>query len=124
MNVRELTRNQLVELKQNYLTEKLDQDGQSPSYGELATADETISDEEVFSYYAGTEFSEDDFSTCDNENHSIKETIVEKLIDTLTPVFQENYHLDKDEVRELIDSNMTEEWFKHIHELAIHWSNK
>ena len=32
--VKELTRDQLVELKQNYLSQKMDEKGESPSYGE------------------------------------------------------------------------------------------
>lgn len=59
--VKELNRDQLVELKQTMLCERMDQCGESPSYGELADVDETISDEEVYIYYAGFIFSPDDF---------------------------------------------------------------
>lgn len=58
MLVEDLTRDQLVELKQNMLCQK-----GSTSWGELAEADSIISDEEVFKEYAGTIFSADDF-TC------------------------------------------------------------
>lgn len=61
MTVRELSREQLDELKQNHLTRKMDEAGESPSYGELAEASEKISDEEIFDEYDGTEFSPDDF---------------------------------------------------------------
>lgn len=60
--VKELTRDQLVELKQNYLTQKMDEKGESPSYGELAKADKTITDDEIYAEYDGTMFSDDDFS--------------------------------------------------------------
>lgn len=57
MKVTELSRDQLVELKQHYLCDT--------SYhvytSELADADNIISDEEIFEEYADTEFTEDDF---------------------------------------------------------------
>ena len=47
----ELSREQLAELKQNYLCEISDRrTGETPSYGELAAADATVTDEEVFQY--------------------------------------------------------------------------
>lgn len=62
MTVRELTRDQLNQLKQNCLVDRMDAaDGNSPSYGELADASETISDEEIYSAYDGVDFTEDDF---------------------------------------------------------------
>lgn len=63
MNVHELSREQLIELKQNYLIEIMDRrTGESPSWGELAEANEIVSDEEVFEFYADTVFVPDDFS--------------------------------------------------------------
>lgn len=56
MTVHELSRDQLIELKQHMLCEQ-----GSPSYGELADADELISDEKVFEEYCDTDFVEDDF---------------------------------------------------------------
>lgn len=60
--VKELTREQLIELKQNYLTQKMDEKGESPSYGELAEVNQTITDDEIYAEYDGTMFSDDDFS--------------------------------------------------------------
>lgn len=60
MLVRELTGEMLLALKQAFLTEQLDREGRSPSYGELADANELVSDKEVFSEYDGISFSEDD----------------------------------------------------------------
>ncbi len=60
-DVKELSRDQLVELKQNYLTEKYEEQGEGISYGELAEADDIVSDEEIFEAYAGYSFSDDDF---------------------------------------------------------------
>lgn len=61
MNVTELTREQLIQLKQRYLTDWYDDIGQSPSYGELADADALVSDETAFDYFEGIEFVEEDF---------------------------------------------------------------
>lgn len=62
MSVRELTSEEMVFLKVCLLMENLDKnEGRSPSWGELAVADELVSDEEVFAAYEGTVFSPDDF---------------------------------------------------------------
>ena len=60
MNVHELNREQLTELKQAHLMESEDW----PSYGELADADELVSDEVIFEKYAGTDFVEEDLTGC------------------------------------------------------------
>ena len=57
MRVYELTREQLVELKEAYLCWHSD----TISYGELAAADELVSDETVFEEYEATDFTDDDF---------------------------------------------------------------
>ena len=57
MSVYELSKNQLIELKQNYLCEVQ----KNVQYGELCDADNIISDEEIFNEYGNVEFSEDDF---------------------------------------------------------------
>ncbi len=58
MGVHELNRDQLVQLKQNYLCEKQ----KSVSWGELAAADEIVTDEEIYNEYAHIMFTEDDFA--------------------------------------------------------------
>lgn len=58
MNVRELSREQLVELKQNILMGM----PEWPSYGELSRADDLVDDETVFDIYDGTDFVPEDFS--------------------------------------------------------------
>lgn len=60
MTVEELSKSQLTELKQRYYTEKLGDEG--VSYGELANIDNLVTDKEVFDYYEGFSFSEDDFA--------------------------------------------------------------
>ena len=57
MSVYELSKNQLIELKQNYLCEVQ----KNVSYGELCDADNIVSDEEVFQVYSCTDFSLEDF---------------------------------------------------------------
>ena len=57
MKVNNLSRKMIVELKGKYLCETQE----SVSWGEIADADKIVSDEEVFSYYADDDFTEDDF---------------------------------------------------------------
>lgn len=62
MTVSELTREQLVQLKQSYLTDHLlEVEDRTPSYGELADADEIVPDAVIFGAEAATIFSPDDF---------------------------------------------------------------
>lgn len=57
MSVYELSKNQLIELKQNYLCEVQ----KNVSYGELCNADNIVSDEEIFQAYSCVDFSSEDF---------------------------------------------------------------
>ena len=70
MNVTELSREQLTELKCNYLeqladegsfAEVLDVDYNEPSYSDLANADEIVPDDVIFWNYEGVCFVNDDF---------------------------------------------------------------
>lgn len=69
MNVRELNREQLTELKQHYyMFNKFDEEIDA-SYYELALINELVTDEEIFDYYSFTTFSNDDFfCTCGLED--------------------------------------------------------
>lgn len=65
MNVTELNRDQLIELKQSYL-DVLNESGEHEEivgvgYDELANADEIVLDDVIFDYYADVIFTEDDF---------------------------------------------------------------
>lgn len=71
MNVRELSREELTELKCNYYQDMKAQEGEGVSYGELAEIDELVSDEEVFAEYDGTAFVKDDFF-CNQVNEEEK----------------------------------------------------
>lgn len=62
MTVQELTRDELVCLKQDYLDERLyETEGRSASYSEIADADELVSDEKIFAVYSGYDFCHGDF---------------------------------------------------------------
>jgi hypothetical protein len=61
MTVRELDRDQFIELKQMYLTEKNSEVGEETSWGEIAAVDDVISDKEIYDRYDGYTFSNDDF---------------------------------------------------------------
>ena len=70
MEVRELSKNQMHELKENYLIKLADEgtfaevmgvDYDAPSYGDLANADEIVPDDAIFREYEGIDFVPDDF---------------------------------------------------------------
>ena len=70
MDVHDLSRDQLVELKQNYLSELADEgsfaevmdcDYNEPSYWDFAMADEIVPDDVIFKNYEGVCFVPDDF---------------------------------------------------------------
>ena len=60
MTVRELTQEQLDELKAAYVTDQAVKRGEFPSYSELAMSTEVPNDI-IFDYYDGIHFVEDDF---------------------------------------------------------------
>ena len=71
MDIHDLTREQLIELKESYLyaladkgdyAEVLDTDHDEPSYDDLADVDDLVPDDVVFDYYDGMTFTEDDFA--------------------------------------------------------------
>ena len=62
MTLKELNSEQRLQLKQDILTRRMDEKGESPSYGELADADRLITDEELEAEFGNTEFVPDDFS--------------------------------------------------------------
>ena len=61
MSVKELTREQLTQLKEQYYIEK----NNNVSYGELADIDNLVSDNEIFEEYGHITFVEEDF-LCNN----------------------------------------------------------
>lgn len=62
MTLKELNSEQRLQLKQDMLTRRMDEKGESPSYGELADADRLITDEELEAEFGNTEFVPDDFT--------------------------------------------------------------
>ncbi len=63
ITVSELTCDQLIQLKQRYLTEQMDESGEIPSWGELADADRLVSDSEILQQYGSCVFTRDDFDS-------------------------------------------------------------
>lgn len=61
MYISELNREQLTELKQSYLMQQNEENGEGTSYDELSRADSIISDEMIYEAYSGINFTEDDF---------------------------------------------------------------
>ena len=57
MTIQQLNREQILQLKQDMLTEQSD----TVSYGELLHADQLISDAEVTLRFYGVEFTDEDF---------------------------------------------------------------
>lgn len=62
MTFDELSEEQKLELKQRIITEHNDDHGEGTSYGELANADELVTDEFAKAWAEGMEFFPDDFS--------------------------------------------------------------
>lgn len=70
MHVTELSREQLTELKNNYMVELvnegtfaevMDRDYDAPSMWDVAHADEIVPDDVIFRQYDGIDFTPDDF---------------------------------------------------------------
>lgn len=70
MEIRELSNEQMLELKQMYLTQLADEgsyaeilgvDYDEPSYWDLAHADEIVPDDLIFRQYEGVDFVPEDF---------------------------------------------------------------
>ena len=62
MTIKELTREPLQQVKQNYYTKKQAENGAGVSYGELAQIDELVTDAEIYREFEGVIFTPDDFS--------------------------------------------------------------
>lgn len=61
MKLSDLSSEQKLELKQNLLEKKNEAKGEGTSYGELADADQLVTDAELEAEYGNTEFTDDDF---------------------------------------------------------------
>lgn len=72
LSVKDLTKDQRIELKQNYLTQKYSKNGKSPSYGELADVDNLVTDKELDNEYANTVFCNDDFMCSMGESKKVE----------------------------------------------------
>jgi len=95
-SVRELTQDELDELKQAMMTDRAQAHDESPSYEELAAA-QGIPDEEVFQYYSDTVFSSGDFF-CNFEAPA--------LMTRLKDALDENVNTDDDGTPVVIPSSV------------------
>ena len=79
MTVKELSRDQMTELKQHYLTQHLlECEDREPTWGELAAADDIVADWLIFDAYGGISFVENDFSSdCSSTEEFTKENLWE-----------------------------------------------
>ena len=66
MNVRELNREQLLELKERYLIDWYASNDRTPSWGEMADAGAIVDDDTIFDYFDGIDFVEEDFACSSN----------------------------------------------------------
>lgn len=80
MTVRELSRDQLEELKNSYMGQLADEgvfaevmgvDYDEPSCEDVACADERIPDEVIFEHYDGIDFTPDDFFCSAGEEETV-----------------------------------------------------
>ena len=87
MTVYDLNRDQLIEVKQRYYIENIDD---APDYYTLANIDEIVSDATIYDAYAGTDFVTDDFFSTAGEDGNMlsgsvevdplnKETVISEL---------------------------------------------
>lgn len=61
MNITELSREQLIRLKQAYLFERAIRNNESISYDDLMAADDDIPDDVIISEYGWVDFKAEDF---------------------------------------------------------------
>lgn len=104
--VKELNRQQLVELKQKYiaklddmgiLNEVLfnrpedDKSGKGTTYAMLAEADSLVTDDVIFNEYANTVFDEDDFSGAADEGYTISqlESDIDSWMNAMTALYSQ-----------------------------------
>lgn len=62
MNVKELNKDQMIQLKQNHIVEKNDKADIPTYWSDLANADKLVSDKEIFENYGHIDFVPEDFA--------------------------------------------------------------
>lgn len=94
MTVYDLNRDQLAQLKQQYYIDFIDE---NPSYDILADIDAYVSDQDVYNWWSGADFTPDDFfssageedkefSLIDNPIYGSREEIAQVLINIATDI--------------------------------------
>ena len=70
MTVRELSGDQMTELKQVCLLQELEtKEHRTPSWGELAEVDKVYTDAQMYEWYQGVTFTDDDFCCSSDYPH-------------------------------------------------------
>jgi hypothetical protein len=106
MNVHELSREQLTQLKEHYYN---DRHPEGVSYGELADIDELVSDDEVFTEYEDTIFVPDDFFTTDENYCQVpvltaeERAEIERRAEEHQKLYEWAWKLDKNQINVLCD---------------------
>ena len=62
MSIYELNKNQIIQLKQQYICEQNELSGQCTYWSDMANADSIVPDSVIYSYYGGIRFSKEDFT--------------------------------------------------------------
>lgn len=108
MSFDELNDEQRLELKQQILVSRNEARGEGTSYGELSLADDLVSDEDAKEWFAGTEFSKDDFACSAGEMTEF--TIVDKI-----PQWAVGYIVNSDDSGlEPIDKEMVDDYLERL----------
>lgn len=61
MTTHDLSRDQLIELKQAFICDENDANGEPTYWSDMADADDLVSDATIHDEYAGYDFTDDDF---------------------------------------------------------------
>ena len=120
MTVRELSDDQLVELKQRMADDEIyETEGRGASYGELAAA-ESIPDERVFELYDGVDFSNDDFLCSAGHGYTYVMHVTETVESTY--VITSERELDHEELERRAEEARVEGRlrFKAVSDVDIH----
>lgn len=120
MTVRELSDDQLVELKQRMVDDEIyEVEGRGASYGELAAA-ESIPDERVFEQYDGVDFSNDDFLCTEGREYTYVMHVTETVESTY--VITSEVKLTHEELERKTEEARTEGRlrFKAVSDVDIH----
>ena len=114
MTFDELSKDQKYELKQRMLIARYDKNSEGPSYGELADADEIISDDEARKWAEGIEFSPDDFLCSAGSAGTVHEVRVTWPVSRTYRVWAKSPEDAAGEIRARVDAGEVCVWTDHF----------